>query len=308
MLDALIVLTCVTSSALPRAMQHDPEVGRKRRSDAGPFPPCSNASFVINILPLKTKIKHRVPCSPSRHCPFELEITFCVRGVISPLLANIYLHYVFDLWVDVWRKKYARGEVIVIRYADDIVLGFQWGTDADRFRESLEERLGKFGLELHPDKTRRIEFGRYAEQNRKRRGQGKPETFDFLGFTHISGKNGNGSYAVRRMTVRKRIRKKLQEIKQQLRIRMHDPVPETGAWLRSVVQGYFNYYAVPGNLDSIGLFRERVLRYWGQALKRRSQSHRYAWVRRLKLATKWLPQPRVLHPWPLDAFSATHPR
>src|ERR1700728_3471807 len=176
-------------------------------------------------------------------------------SVISPLLANIYLHYVFDLWVDVWRKKYARGEVIVLRYADDIVLGFQWGTDADRFRKDLEERLGKFGLELHPEKTRRIEFGRYAEQNRRRR-----------------GKNGNGSYAVRRMTIRKRMRKKLQEIKQQLRMRMHDPVPQTGAWLRSVVQGYFNYYAVPGNLDSLGLFRERVLRYWGQALKRRSQS------------------------------------
>jgi hypothetical protein len=151
---------------------------------------------------------------------------------------------VFDLWVDVWRKKHARGEMIVIRYADDIVLGFQWETDADRFRKSLGERLGKFGLELHPEKTRRIEFGRYAEQNRKRRGEGKPETFDFLGFTHISGKNGNGAYAVRRMTIRKRMRKKLQEIKQQLRIRMHDPVPQTGAWLRSVVQGYFNYYAV----------------------------------------------------------------
>jgi RNA-directed DNA polymerase len=229
-------------------------------------------------------------------------------SVISPLLANIYLHYVFDLWVDIWRKKYARGEVIVLRYADDIVLGFQWGTDADRFRKQLAERLRKFGLELHPDKTRRIEFGRYAEQNRKRRGEGKPETFDFLGFTHISGKNGNGSYAVRRMTIRKRMRKKLQEIKQQLRMRMHDPVPQTGAWLRSVVQGYFNYYAVPGNLDSLGLFRERVLRYWGQALKRRSQRHRYAWVRRLKLAAQWLPTPRVMHPWPLDRFAATHPR
>jgi hypothetical protein len=229
-------------------------------------------------------------------------------SVISPLLANIYLHYVFDLWVDVWRKKHARGEVIVIRYADDIILGFQWETDADRFRQSLGERLGKFGLELHPDKTRRIEFGRYAEPNRKRRGEGKPETFDFLGFTHISGKNGNGSYAVRRMTIRQRMRKKLQEIKQQLRKRMHDPVPQTGAWLRSVVQGYFNYYAVPGNLDSLGLFRERVLRYWGQALKRRSQIRRYAWVRRLKLAAQWLPTPRVLHPWPLDRFAATHPR
>jgi len=229
-------------------------------------------------------------------------------SVISPLLANIYLHYVFDLWVDVWRKKHARGDVIVVRYADDIVLGFQWETDADHFRQCMGERLRKFRLDLHPDKTRRIEFGRYAESNRKRRGEGKPETFDFLGFTHISGKSGKGSYAVRRMTVRKRMRKKLLEIKQQLRLRMHDPVPQTGAWLRSVVQGYFNYYAVPGNIDSLGLFRERVLRYWGHTLKRRSQRRRYAWVRRLKLAAQWLPIPRALHPWPFDRFAAIHPR
>src|SRR3974390_2115050 len=199
-------------------------------------------------------------------------------SVASPILANIYLHYVFDLWVDVWRKKHARGDVIVVRYADDIVLGFQWETDADHFRQCMGERLRKFRLDLHPDKTRRIEFGRYAESNRKRRGEGKPETFDFLGFTHISGKSGKGSYAVRRMTVRKRMRKKLLEIKQQLRLRMHDPVPQTGAWLRSVVQGYFNYYAVPGNIDSLGLFRERVLRYWGHSLQRRSQTRRYAWA------------------------------
>jgi len=229
-------------------------------------------------------------------------------SVISPLLANIYLHYVFDLWVDVWRKKHARGDVIVVRYADDIVLGFQWETDADHFRQCMGERLRKFRLDLHPDKTRRIEFGRYAESNRKRRGEGKPETFDFLGFTHISGKSGKGSYAVRRMTVRKRMRKKLLEIKQQLRLRMHDPVPQTGAWLRSVVQGYFNYYAVPGNIDSLGLFRERVLRHWGHTLKRRSQRRRYAWVRRLKLAAQWLPIPRALHPWPFDRFAAIHPR
>jgi RNA-directed DNA polymerase len=229
-------------------------------------------------------------------------------SVISPLLANIYLHYVLDLWGDVWRRKHAQGDVIVVRYADDIVLGFQWESDADRFRQCMGERLRKFGLDLHPDKTRRIEFGRYAESNRKRRGEGKPETFDFLGFTHISGKNGKGSYAVRRTTVRKRMRKKLQEVKQQLRLRMHDPVPQTGAWLRSVVQGHFNYYAVPGNIDSLGLFRERVLRYWGHALKRRSQMRRYAWVRRLKLAAQWLPIPRALHPWPFDRFAATHPR
>ena len=173
-------------------------------------------------------------------------------SVISPLLANIYLHYVFDLWVDVWRKKCAQGEVVVVRYADDIILGFQHQTDADRFLENFRERLGKFGLELHPDKTRRIEFGRFAEHNRKRRGEGKPETFDFLGFTHISGKNGLGRFMVRRKTIRKRMRAKLREIKQQLRKRMHDPVPQTGQWLKSVVQGYFNYYAVPGNLDESG--------------------------------------------------------
>jgi len=189
-----------------------------------------------------------------------------------------------------------------------LVVGFQHREDAEKFLEQLRERVRKFGLELHPEKTRLIEFGRYAAERRAKRGEGKPETFDFLGFTHISGKNGNGSYAVRRMTVRKRMRKKLQEIKQQLRMRMHDPVPQSGAWLRSVVQGYFNYYAVPGNLDSLGLFRERVLRYWGRTLKRRSQTRRYAWVRRLKLAARWLPTPRVLHPWPLDRFAATHPR
>src|SRR5271170_1418766 len=185
-------------------------------------------------------------------------------SVASPILANIYLHYVFDLWVDVWRKKYARGEVVVIRYADDTILGFQHQADADRFLENLRARLRKFGLELHPDKTRLVEFGRYAEQNRERRREGKPETFDFLGFTHISGKNGKGHYTVRRMTVRKRMRKKLQEIKQQLCRRMHDPVPQTGGWLRSVLQGYFNYYAVPGNLNTLGLFRNRVLRLWGE--------------------------------------------
>jgi group II intron reverse transcriptase/maturase len=229
-------------------------------------------------------------------------------AVVSPILANIYLHYVFDLWVEVWRRKYAQGEVVVIRYADDTVLGFQHQADADRFLESLRERLGKFGLELHPDKTRRIEFGRFAEQNRARRGEGKPETFDFLGFTHISGKNGKGLYTVRRMTIRKRMRKKLQEIKQQLRKRMHDAVPQTGKWLRSVVQGYFNYYAVPGNLDSLEVFRDRVLRLWGHSLRRRSQKSRATWARRLALAEQWLPQPRVLHPYPADRFAATHPR
>jgi group II intron reverse transcriptase/maturase len=229
-------------------------------------------------------------------------------SVASPILANIYLHFVFDLWVNLWRKKFARGEVVVIRYADDTILGFQHRADAERFLVHLRERLRKFGLELHPDKTRLVEFGRYAEQNRERRGDGKPETFDFLGFTHISGKNGKGFFTVRRKTIRKRMRRKLQEIKQQLRRRMHDPVPLTGKWLRSVLQGYFNYYAVPGNLDSLGLFRDRVLRFWGKTLHRRSQKSQFTWARRVALANRWLPRPKVLHPYPVARFAASHPR
>ena len=228
-------------------------------------------------------------------------------SVISPLLANIYLHYCFDLWVNVWRKKWAQGEVVVIRYADDTVLGFQYQTEADRFLRDLRDRLKKFGLELHPDKTRRIEFGRFAEENRKRRGEGKPETFDYLGFTHISGKNRLGRFAVRRLTIRKRMRSKLRDIKQQLRPRMHDPVRQTGAWLRSVVQGYFNYYAVPGNIGSLSLFRDRLLGIWWHNLCRRSQQ-RMSWKRMLKLGDRWLPRPRVLHPYPAIRFAASHPR
>jgi group II intron reverse transcriptase/maturase len=229
-------------------------------------------------------------------------------SVISPLLANIYLHYAFDLWVNVWRKKWAHGEVAVIRYADDVILGFQHQTDADRFLENLRERLGMFGLELHPDKTRRIEFGRFAEQNRERRGEGKPETFDFLGFTHISGKNRLGRFTVRRKTIRKRMRAKLREIKQQLRERMHDPVRQTGQWLKSIVQGHFNYYAVPGNIDSLGVFRDRLIGLWWRTLRRRSQKRPISWKRTLALATRWLPKPRVLHPYPVVRFAASHPR
>jgi RNA-directed DNA polymerase len=229
-------------------------------------------------------------------------------AVISPLLANVYLHYAFDLWVNVWRTKCAQGDVIVVRYADDILLGFQYRTEADRFLELFRERLGKFGLELHPDKTRRIEFGRFAEQDREQRGEGKPETFDFLGFTHISGKNRKGTFTVRRMTIRKRMRAKLQQIKQQLRKRMHDPVAQTGAWLKSVVQGYFNYYAVPGNTDSLNAFRTQVNRFWRWTLLRRSQKRRLNWAKMRKLIEYWIPQPRVLHPYPETRFAATHPR
>jgi group II intron reverse transcriptase/maturase len=229
-------------------------------------------------------------------------------SVISPLLANVYLHYAFDLWVNVWRQKWAQGEVIVVRYADDIVLGFQYQTDADHFRENLAERLKKFGLELHPDKTRRIEFGRFAESNRRKRGEGKPETFDFLGFTHISGKSRSGSFVLKRETIAKRMVAKLKETKQQLRQRMHDPVKQTGQWLRSVVQGYFNYHAVPGNVSRMSLFRYRVTRLWRWALRRRGQQHRPKWAQIGRLVDRWLPTPRVLHPYPSMRFAANHSR
>src|SRR5216683_2241940 len=229
-------------------------------------------------------------------------------SVISPLLANIYLHYVFDLWVDVWRRKCARGEVIVVRYADDNVLGFQHRAEADHFLADFQERLQRFGLELHPDKTRRIEFGKFAEQNRSQRGEGKPETFDFLGFTHISGKDQNGNFTVKRKTISKRMRAKLLDIKQQLRPRMHDSVPQTGKWLRSIVQGYFNYHAIPGNTDSLFAFRHQAIRLWRSMLIHRGQKHHLTWVRMRRLADRWLPQPRVLHPYPRVRFDAIYPR
>ena len=237
----------------------------------------------------------------------ETEMGTPQGAVISPLLANIYLHYVFDLWVHAWRQKHARGDVVVVRYADDTVLGFQAQAEADRFLENLRERLGKFGLELHPDKTRRIEFGRYAEQSRKRRGEGKPETFDFLGFTHISGKSWKGYFTVKRHTISKRLRGKLRELKPQLRMRRHDPIAQTGQWLRSVVQGYFNYHAVPGNLDRLWTFRYRLTRLWRTQLRQRSQRSGINWNRLGKLVARWLPVPRVLHPWPSQRFAATHP-
>jgi group II intron reverse transcriptase/maturase len=229
-------------------------------------------------------------------------------SVISPILSNIYLHYVFDLWVDVWRKKCARGDVVVIRYADDNVMGFQHRAEADRFLDELRGRLKKFGLELHPDKTRLIEFGRLAELNRKQRGEGKPETFDFLGFSHICGKDRNGDFAVKRHTIGKRLRAKLAEIKQQLRMRMHDPVAQTGKWLKSVVQGYFNYHAILGNMESLCIFRYRAMRLWRQTLVRRGQKHHLNWARLKQLEALWLPKPRVLHPWPSVRFDAIHPR
>lgn len=234
----------------------------------------------------------------------ETEVGTPQGSGISPLLGNIYLHYVFDLWVEAWRNKCAKGEVIVVRYADDSILGFQYQAEADRFVDEFKKRLGKFGLELHPEKTRRIEFGRFAEQNRKRRGEGKPETFDFLGFTHIAGKNSQGRFTVKRKTMVKRMRAKLQQLKEQLRMRRHDPVPLTGKWLKSVVQGYCNYHAVPGNMDSLMGFRERLSRHWWRSLLRRSQKHALTWDRFHRLLDRWLPVPHLLHPWPEHRFDA----
>jgi group II intron reverse transcriptase/maturase len=221
-------------------------------------------------------------------------------GSASPLLANIYLHYVFDLWVQAWRQKQARGDVIVVRFADDIVLGFQNKSDAERFWKELAERFGKFRLELHPEKTRLLEFGPFAAQNRRRRGQGKPETFNFLGFTHICGKKrSNGRFTVLRQTIRKRLQAKLSEVKAELRRRMHDPIPEVGKWLRSVVGGHIRYYGVPMNDRALSTFRFQVGRLWHRSLSRRSQNGRVLWDRMRRLINRWLPPARVCHPYPL---------
>jgi RNA-directed DNA polymerase len=230
-------------------------------------------------------------------------------AVISPLLANIYLHYVLDLWAHRWREKQATGDVILVRYADDFVMGFQHRAEAERFLEALRERLRKFGLELHSEKTRLIEFGRFAARDRKQRGKGKPETFNFLGFTHLCGTTRTtGQFTVRRQTIAKRLRAKLREVKEQLRRRWHEPVATTGAWLRSVVQGYFNYHAVPMNYGSLATFRYQVARLWHRALQRRSQRARRTWARFAPLVARWLPRPRILHPYPSVRFAVTHPR
>jgi RNA-directed DNA polymerase len=219
---------------------------------------------------------------------------------ISPLLANVYLHYVFDLWVRAWRRTQAHGDMIVVRFADDIVLGFQVRSDAERFWKELTERLRKFRLELHPDKTRLLEFGPYAAEDRKRRGEGKPETFDFLGFTHICGKKrSNGMFTVLRQTIRKRLQAKLSEVKAELKRRMHDPVPEVGKWLRTVVEGHNRYYGVPMNRTALFLFRFHLVRLWHRALSRRSQNGRVLWDRMRRIANRWLPAPHIHHPYPL---------
>jgi RNA-directed DNA polymerase len=230
-------------------------------------------------------------------------------SVISPLLANVFLHYVFDLWAHQWRKRHARGSVIMVRYADDFVMGFQSQVDAERFLQELKQRLEKFGLQLHPDKTRLIEFGRYAAERREKRGEGKPETFNFLGFTHCCGTTRNGTFTIKRKSIAKRMRAKLLEIKQQLKERMHDAVIDVGRWLRSVVRGWFNYHAVPGNINCLDEFHTQVQRLWRHILQRRSQKGRvWTWKRVQRLTRRWLPNPKILHPYPDQRLIVTNPR
>jgi group II intron reverse transcriptase/maturase len=230
-------------------------------------------------------------------------------AVASPLLANVYLHYTFDLWVEAWRKKVAKGDVIVVRYADDLVVGFEHRTEAERFLVEFRERLAKFGLELHAEKTRLIEFGRFAARDRKRRGEGKPDTFTFLGFTHYCGTSHNsGAFIVWRKTAKKRMVAKLRAIKAELRCRMHESVAVVGEWLQKVVLGYYRYHAVPGNTDRLCVFGQRLRRLWRLTLSRRSQTGMLPWDRLKPIFNRWIPSPRVLHPYPSVRFTATHPR
>jgi group II intron reverse transcriptase/maturase len=219
-------------------------------------------------------------------------------GSISPLLANIYLHYALDNWVKRWRKRHAKGDMIIVRYADDVVAGFQYKPEAQRFHEALQTRLARFALKLHPTKTRLIEFGRFADRDRNGRGKGKPETFDFLGFTHICSQDRHGRYTIRRQTIAKRMRAKLRAIYAELRSRQHWRIPAVGRWLGQVVRGHCQYYGVPGNFAMLKAFRQAVLRLWQLAIRRRSQRSRATWSRIYRLADRWIPHVHIMHPYP----------
>ncbi|QCO00030.1 group II intron reverse transcriptase/maturase (plasmid) [Azospirillum argentinense] len=240
-------------------------------------------------------------------------VTVADRGtgqgsVISPLLANIYLHYVLDLWAERWRRREATGDMIIVRYADDLVVGFEHGTDAHRFLDAMRVRFEEFALSLHPDKTRLIEFGRFVADRRAKRGLGRPETFNFLGFTFICGKSFRGHFLILRRLRRDRVRAKLQEIKEELRQRRHQLIPDQGRWLAQVVSGFFAYHAVPTNFDALGLFRRCVTVLWKQSPQRRSQRADLTWGRIRRLADDWLPTPKILHPWPNVRFAVKHSR
>jgi len=229
-------------------------------------------------------------------------------SVISPLLANVYLHYVIDLWATQWRERQAKGDMIVVRYADDLVFGFEHEADARRFLDAMRARLEAFALSLHPDKTRIIEFGRFAASDRAARGLGKPETFNFLGFTFICGKSRRGRFLIHRRSRRDRMRAKLKEVKGKLRLRMHRPLPETGKWLGQVVRGFMNYHAVPTNSRAVAGFRLSVIVLWRRTLRRRGDKDLTSWSRIVQLADLYLPKARILHPWPEQRFAVKHPR
>jgi len=229
-------------------------------------------------------------------------------SVISPLLANIYLHYSLDLWAERWRRREATGDVIMVRYADDVVLGFEHETDARRFWDAMRDRLQGFSLSLHPEKTRLIEFGRHAAIKRKQRGLGKPETFNFLGMTFICSKSRGGKFLLKRRTRRDRMQAKIKEVAGELRRRMHQSIPEQGKWLKQVITGFYNYHAVPTNWAALGAFRAEITERWRRTLSRRSQKGNLTWARMAKLADDWLPKPRILHPWPNQRFAVKHPR
>ncbi|MBF0394872.1 MAG: group II intron reverse transcriptase/maturase [Alphaproteobacteria bacterium] len=240
-------------------------------------------------------------------------VTVADRGtgqgsVISPLLANIYLHYALDLWAERWRRREATGDMIIVRYADDLVVGFEHETDAHRFLDAMRVRFEEFALSLHPDKTRLIEFGRFAAVRRAKGGLGRPETFNFLGFTFICGKSLRGNFLILRRSRRDRVRAKLQEIKEELRQRRHQSIPDQGRWLAQVVGGFFAYHAVPTNFDALGLFRRCVTVLWKQSLQRRSQRADLTWERVRRMADDWLPTPKILHPWPNVRFAVKHSR
>jgi RNA-directed DNA polymerase len=241
-----------------------------------------------------------------------LKVGVMEEGQVKPAtvgtLANIYLHYALDLWARQWRHRHAQGNVIVVRYADDLIAGFEHQSDAERFLSDLRQRLESFALSLHPDKTRLLEFGRHAAANRERRGLGKPGTFDFLGFTHICGRTRNGKFSLHRKTRRDRLRAKLREVKEILRRRLHTAIDEQGAWLRQVVTGYFAYHAVPNNIQALSAFRRGVRWLWWRSLRQRSQKDRTTRTAINRLVKQWLPLPRITHPWPEPRFAVTHPR
>lgn len=231
-------------------------------------------------------------------------------SVISPLLANVFLNVVMDKWASAWRRAEAKGDVIILRYVDDAVFGFQYEAEGRAFLEALRERLAVYELTLHPTKTRLVEFGRFAASNRRERGQSKPETFDFLGFTHICGVTRRGRFCIRRITIRKRLRRKLKEVKAELVKRMHHPVKDVGAWLASVIRGFTNFYAVPGNLKAPREFYTQISRLWLWVIRRRSQKARcrWTWERFYQLQSQWLPRPRLVHPYPSVRFDAKYSR